>query len=80
MKCYVSQDFAADGSVQEALELIEKHHGRIIDFTARGPAGGNPCIMVAFDDRTNALSFLKECSPEGEDENWLKSRIDNLLK
>lgn len=80
MKCYVSQDFAYNSPVQEALETIQKHRGRIIDFVAHGPAGGNPCILVAFDNRQDALAFLRECSPDGESEEFMNSRIDNLLK
>jgi hypothetical protein len=80
MKCYVSQDFASNTPVQEALELIEIHRGRIIDFTSHGPAGGNPCIMVAFDTRQDAMGFLRKCQPPEESDEFLRSLVVPLLR
>jgi hypothetical protein len=80
VKVYVNQDFAANESIQKTLEIISRHRGRIIEFIAHGPAGGNPCIMVAFDNRRDAMGFLRECQPPGESDEFLRSQVHQLLK
>lgn len=79
MKCFVSQDFDANMSIQEALDIISKWNGRVIDFNPRGPGGGNPCISIAFDHKISALNFLTEMAPRGESQEFLESLIKPLL-
>lgn len=70
----VTQDFAHDMPVQDALELISKFKGKIHNFKSIGPGGGNPCLVIDFESADEALDFLKEMSPDETDE-FLNSLI-----
>lgn len=68
-------DFDSNESLQQTLDRIERHRGRIDSFRAHGPGGGNPCIALTFDDKRDALAFLREQFPKGESEALLESLL-----
>lgn len=74
MKYLVSQDFVGNSSIQDCLQLIERHSGKIVGFKAFGPGGGNPNLFIEFDTHDDAMMFLKEMSPD-ESDHFLKSLI-----
>lgn len=75
MAYIVSVDFDYSEPLQMALRRIEKHDGAIVLFAAEGPAGGNPNVALSFDQRGDALDFLKEHFQTGESVEFLNGLI-----
>lgn len=70
----VRQDFVHDMPVQTALDLIERHKGKLAGFKLEGPGGGNPCLTIDFENADEALTFLREMQPDEADE-FLQTQI-----
>lgn len=60
----VPVDFAHDEKIQPLLELLSKHKGAILGYDAEGPAGGNPQMLLRFDQRGDAVDYLRERYPD----------------
>lgn len=56
----VGVDIDYTTTISNVLSLIERHAGKIVDHVADGPAGGNPYVMISFNDVEHARSFLHE--------------------
>lgn len=54
----IEVDVAYDCPTGEVLEIIEAHGGAIETFTACGPAGGNPCLVLTFPDLDSAKAYI----------------------
>lgn len=70
----VDVDFAWNETIQDVLKAIRKHCGKIVDFDPMGPGGGNPNILLGFEDKTAALEFLADRYPD-ETEEFNSSRL-----
>jgi hypothetical protein len=70
-------DFAWNEHLQEVLLSIRKHRGKILDFDPTGPGGGNPNILLSFENREHALQFLRERYPD-DSEAFNRSRPFDL--
>lgn len=55
----INVDIAHDIQLGEFLGFVEKHNLKIVDFTAIGPAGGNPWIIFE-GSYVNCRNFLSE--------------------
>lgn len=72
----VDVDFPWNQGLREVLLMVRKHKGKIIDFDPTGPGGGNPNLLLSFADEQQAMGFLIEHSPPGEDQDFLRSRLE----
>ncbi len=50
-------DVAGDCEIGEFLEVLESYQGKVVEFIACGPAGGNPLITMEFPDQAMADGF-----------------------
>jgi len=60
----VDVDFAWNEHLQEVLQSIRKHGGKILDFVPVGPGGGNPNVLLQFPNEQSGLAFLVERYPD----------------
>lgn len=74
----VAADWAGDCPVQIFLATLEKHKGVLVSWTTEGPGGGNPEIVVGFDDREHALEYATEHYADSgldDDKAWLSEQV-----
>jgi hypothetical protein len=57
-------DFAYDEKIQSILTLLEKYAGQIDSFQAIGSAGGNPNLVLRFEQRGQAVDLLRDRYPD----------------
>lgn len=74
----VSVDFCYYTPLQEVLESISAHKGRILSFITQGPGGGNPELTLGFDTEEQAMDFLRDHSPEDDAFNRTLLRKEEL--
>jgi hypothetical protein len=73
-KCEV--DFAYDMTLIGFLEYLEKYDSpRVIEYTANGPGGGNPCIILEFTDKVTCENFLIDHYQEDEVNDFIQNQI-----
>ena len=73
-KCEV--DFAYNVPRIEFLEHLEKYGTpRVIEYTANGPGGGNPCIILEFTDKVTCEKFLVDHHQEDEVNDFIQNQI-----
>lgn len=56
----INIDVAHDCTISEFFCILEIFDGKIVNFIAEGPGGGNPNVDVEFNDDTKAKAFEKE--------------------
>jgi hypothetical protein len=56
----VQVDVAWDCKIQHFLLGVEKYQGSIMEWVGIGPGGGNPCIQLLFNTRSQAQDYLHE--------------------
>ena len=73
MKFRIDLDIDANCPVQTVLDVLSKYSATIINFEAFGPAGGNPCFILEFECKQNAVGLITELY-EGDCQHY----IDNI--
>ena len=46
---------------------LEQYRGKIISFLADGPGGGNPAVIIQFQNESDAEQYIKNWYHNGED-------------
>lgn len=64
-------DIVYTAEIGDVLDLIQRHSGTIQRFEANGPAGGNPCLILAFPTSLHASGFVTEYDPEADLEQYI---------
>lgn len=70
----VSVDYAWHEKIQDVLRELKKNRGKIIDFNPEGPGGGNPWMLVRFENAVDALQYLRDRYPD-DSVSFSQSRI-----
>jgi len=78
MKVMTEIDVAYDCPVFEFLVFLERHGSPVIhSYDNEGPAGGNPCFKLVFENRAQAIDFLRDWYQD-EDDEFLASSVTEL--
>jgi hypothetical protein len=72
-------DFAYDEKIQSILTLLEKYAGQIDSFQAIGSAGGNPNLVLRFEQRGQAVDLLRDRYPDDSLE-FCNSRVVRSIR
>ena len=61
----VGVDFAYTETIRDVLRAIRAHEGKIVDFDPDGPAGGNPVVLLGFDNEGRRAALPQGAPPRG---------------
>jgi hypothetical protein len=62
----IEVDVTGDCPLMEFLAEVQAQAGAIVNFEASGPAGGHPCLTLAFPDAESARTFLDDAGYDGD--------------
>lgn len=72
-KCQI--DVVYYSTISEFFSILEKFDSPKIEmYINEGPAGGNCCVNLVFEDRNKCIEFLEFYYKE-EDHDWILSQI-----
>jgi hypothetical protein len=60
----IELDWVGNESCLDFLTHLAHHNARVQVNALIGPAGGNPCLLFTFTNKEDAISFLKDYSPD----------------
>lgn len=58
-RTHIEVDVAWCCELQNFLKPLSKHQGRLEAYQAVGPAGGNPCVLLSFPTREQAVTYFE---------------------